>query len=1060
MTPASHHARIELLQTLALALLFGILAYLAIVITGGEEKIAAVWLPNAVLVAFILRRKRTNPYLICGAFAANILANLGVGHLPLRAVTLAMANSIEILIICGGMRRLGFAHPNMMRFDHLLTFTLIGGILAPSISSGIAAATLDTTASSVIIVWVEWMLKKSLGMLIVAPAIWVAVDAWQTRAKPSRRRTIEWFAIVAGGIFTLILIFGQSRFPLLFVVTPFVFLATFRLGGLGATAATVIIAIFASSATALGTGPIAMINGSLAEQLAVLQCFLAFNFVMSLPVAAMLESRANITRKLAESEDLNRSMLNNMNEVIFKTDVDGRWTYLNPAWENLTGFSVEESLGWRTTRLLHPDDLEDAREVYSAIVSGAVANRTLQQRFMRPTGETCYIDVNVKRLTDEKGNFTGTTGSIRDVTELAQHQQKLTERNALLTLLADNVTDAVLRLSITGECLYASPSARGLFELAPESMIGVNLITDFHPDDNVAVRETFQNLADGRVDRALIAFRSAAPFEPTRYRWMEANCAVVRDTGSGAPAEIIASIRDVSATKRLEQELRHARTIAEQAVIAKSAFLANMSHEIRTPMNGVIGFTDLLRAGDLDADQREQVEMIAESGQSMMQLLNDILDISKIEADQMQIAKEEVDLRHKIRSVLRLMEPAARAKGITLRVDVNDLVPDAIVGDALRLRQILINLIGNAIKFTKIGHVDLIVGVSQKLGYSTLFIDVKDSGIGIASDRIKSVFDTFTQADTSIGRRFGGTGLGLSITRQLVELMGGKISVTSSEGEGSTFTVNLPLRVAIGVKSAATAADASPLPFSMQLGSRRLLIAEDNEINQALMRAMMRKIGLQTVFASNGAEAVEAAVAAANEGQPFDMVLMDMQMPVMDGLEATRKLRDAGFDATQLPIVALTANAYAEDVAACLEAGMQDHLSKPVTLATVCSVLTRMMPVKLSLVQDEGAKQSHDVIEEMPASLIAQYERRKAETLAETEKLAGQTVISDAETRHFIDQLHKLAGTAGFFGDALLGSAASGLEREMEQASFELRPQIASAGLVGLNKARIALIAK
>ena len=448
--------------------------------------------------------------------------------------------------------------------------------------------------------------------------------------------------------------------------------------------------------------------------------------------------------------------------------------------------------------------------------------------------------------------------------------------------------------------------------------------------------------------------------------------------------------------------------------------------------------------------------MIAESGQSMMQLLNAILDISKIEAGQMQIAKEEVDLRHKIRSVVRLMEPAARAKGIALRANVDGDVPDAIFGDSLRLRQILTNLIGNAIKFTEKGQVELIVGVNKVSDSSALFIDVKDSGIGIASDRIETVFEIFTQADTTIGRRFGGSGLGLSITRQLVELMGGKISVQSSEGEGSTFTVNLPLHVAIKAKTAATAADASPLPFSMQLGSRRILIAEDNDINQALMRAMMRKIGIQAIFASNGAEAVEVAIAAANEDQPFDLVLMDMQMPVMDGLEATRMLRNAGFDGTRLPIVALTANAYAEDIAACLEAGMQDHLSKPVTLATISDVLTSFIPVETSAAQDEVSKQSHNITDEMPASLVTQYEHRKAETLAEAERLAGQTVISDAETEQFIIQLHKLSGTAGFFGDAELGSAAN-LEHEMEMASFELRPQIALAGLAGLSKAQHCL---
>ena len=1050
--------RNEAVRTFALALLFGILAYLAIVITGSEDRIAAIWLPNAVLVAFILRQERTNPWLICAAFTANLLANIAAGHIPLRAVGLAIANSVEISIVCIAMRRFGLARPDMMRFDHLLVFTLIGGIVAPFVSGGIAALVVHTTASSTgssaMSLWLAWMLTKSLGMLIVAPAIWITGDAWQARVKPTRRCMIEWLTILGIGTFVLVLIFGQSRFPLLFIVTPVVFLATFRLGGLGATAATVIVAIIALIATSLGAGPITLINGNLTEKLQVLQGFLAVNFAMSLPVAAMLESRAKITRALANSEELNSSMLDNMSEVIFKTDNDGRWTFLNPAWEKFTGYSVAESLGWRTTSLLHPDDRDAAQDIYGDIVSGDTEECTIRQRFIRRTGEACHIDVSVRRLTDDNDKFVGTTGSIRDVTELAEQQQALVERGALLSLLADNVTDAVLRLSLTGECLYASPSARGLFELAPTYMVGINLITDFHPDDDAPVRKTFSDLTNGTVDSALIAFRSASPLDPTRFRWMEANCAVVRDPATGTPLEIIASIRDVSATKQLEQELRDARAVAEQAVVAKSAFLANMSHEIRTPMNGVIGFTDLLSASDLDTDQRAQVEMIAESGKSMMQLLNAILDISKIEAGQMHIVEEEVDLHHKVRSVARLMEPAARAKDILLRADITDLVPNFIVGDALRLRQILINLVGNAIKFTEQGHVDLDVGVTEELAGPVLHIDVKDSGIGISPDRVGTVFDTFTQADTSIARRFGGTGLGLSITRQLVELMGGRISVRSKEGEGSTFTVKLPLREAAKEKPSRITASALPLPPCERMQSCRVLIAEDNDINQALMRAVMRKIGIDAVFASNGAEALTTVTLQAAAGNPFDLVLMDMQMPVMDGLEATRKIREAGFDAETLPVVALTANAYAEDIAACHAAGMQHHLSKPVTLATISEILTTFALSERPIHEDKVLNPQQSLVDEMPASLVAQYQDRKIQTLKEAERLAGLSVITDSESEQFIEHLHKLAGTAGFFGDGSLGLAAGHLEHELQLASFEMRPHIALAGLAALNDAR------
>ena len=1046
--------RTDMIRKIGLTSMFGILAYISMSFTRDQNGVAAIWLSNAVLVAMLLRRGKMDWPLILMAFLANWLANLWTGAAPLTGAGLALANSAEIIIVFFGMRRVTPERPDIMFYSHLLAFVIIGGLAAPFIGGAIAAVVLDTSITSMGDLWFSWFLTDSLGMLIVVPAIWIASDTWQARTATNIRPAIEWLGILGGSLLVMVVVFTQSRFPLLFMATPVIFFSAFRLGGLGATAASILVAIIASVATTLNLGPITLMGGTLTDQLYVLQCFLAVNFAMSLPVAAVVESRAKMTQALADSETLNRSMLDNMREVIFKADKSGRWIFLNPAWEDITGYSVQESLGWQTTRLLHPYDRETTPQVYADLVSGAVPECTMRRRFIRRNGETCHVDVSVKRLADRDGRFIGTTGNIRNVTELAEQQQVLQERGALLNLLEENVTDAVLRISLSGMCLYASPSAHSLFELTPEYMVGVNLITDFHPEDDTSVRETFRDLGNGKIDRALIAFRSASPLDPKRFRWMEANCAVVRDPENGAPIEIVATIRDVSATKQLEQELRDARTIAEQAVIAKSAFLANMSHEIRTPMNGVIGFTDLLLAGNLDADQREQVEMIAESGKSMMQLLNAILDTSKIEAGQMQIAEEVLDLRHNVRSVLRLMEPAARAKGIVIRSDVSELVPAMIVGDPLRLRQILINRVGNAIKFTEQGRVKLNIGVNSKPAGRSLCIDVTDSGIGISEDRVGTIFEKFTQADNSIARRFGGTGLGLSITRQLVELMDGQISVHSTKGEGSTFTVKLPLRVATGEKpGSSTPGDLPLLPFE-QLQSRRILIAEDNDINQALMRAMMQKIGIHAKFASNGSEAVAAIIAEAEAGTPFDLVLMDMQMPVMDGLEATRRLRQAGFDAGTLPIVALTANAYSEDVAACREAGMQDHVSKPVTLVTVNKILTRFAPAVSSNVSKEDLRPAQPKTDEMPASLVAQYQHRKAEAFTEAERLAGQTVISDAETKQFIDQLHKLAGTAGFFGDESLGSAASHLEHEMERASCELRPRTALAGLAGLSNAQ------
>ena len=252
-------------------------------------------------------------------------------------------------------------------------------------------------------------------------------------------------------------------------------------------------------------------------------------------------------------------------------------------------------------------------------------------------------------------------------------------------------------------------------------------------------------------------------------------------------------MRDVTERRQREANLADARAAAENATKAKSAFLANMSHEIRTPMNGVMGFTELLAGTPLDEEQRRFVAMIAESGRSMMQLLNDILDVSKIDAGQMRLAAEPVDIRHKMRSVVSLMEPAAAAKGISISSMIDDALPSLIVGDDLRLRQVLLNLVGNAVKFTQQGRVMIAATKAVDDAGPSLRIEVQDTGIGIPADRLEAVFEKFSQADTSIARVFGGSGLGLSITKQLIELMGGTLSVLSEVGEGTTFAVNLPL---------------------------------------------------------------------------------------------------------------------------------------------------------------------------------------------------------------------------------------------------------------------------
>lgn len=389
-----------------------------------------------------------------------------------------------------------------------------------------------------------------------------------------------------------------------------------------------------------------------------------------------------------------------------------------------------------------------------------------------------------------------------------------------------------------------------------------------------------------------------------------------------------------------EQEVRSALEKAENATQAKSKFLANMSHEIRTPMNGVIGFTQLLDDGNLNEKQQRYVQMISESGNAMMSLLNDILDISKVDAGLMAIHEESVDVQHILKNCVKLIYPTAETKGLELILDVDPQIPTAIVGDGLRLRQVVLNLLANAAKFTENGHVKLAVQyhpaqISAAGGKpAEVVITVSDTGIGIAPERISVIFEPFQQADDSTARKYGGTGLGLTISSQLVQLMKGRILLDSTVGRGSTFTVILPAERHQDSGTDEQCYPVDNMDQAQRPSPRRLniLVAEDHDVNQLLLQEMLEKFDCDFILANDGKEAVAEAKKAEAANQPFDLVLMDIQMPNMDGLKASKAIRDHGISAARLPIVALTANAYSQDIKNCLDAGMQAHLAKPFSI--------------------------------------------------------------------------------------------------------------------------------
>ncbi|MBC2778130.1 PAS domain S-box protein [Parasphingopyxis marina] len=1261
------------------AAVFACLAWMGITLTRDAGRIAALWLPNALLVAVILRKKRANALrFVAACNLANIAVGIGIGDTVVTAVGLALCNSAEVLIVYFGLRRIVGSQPDLTHFKTLGWFSLIGGIGAPAVSATLAVAILSITAAVPLAsTWLTWVVADGLGMLIAAPLLVVLGQELRKPRTWTRAAALEWVAVIGLGTIATALVFFQTSYPFLFMASLFVLLAAIRLGVTGAAISTVIVAAVATVATSLDSGPIHLVQGSLHTKVEVLQIFLLFTYAGSLPIASMLKARNRLQEQLEHSRDFAESILDNMREVVFRSDADGRWTFLNPAWEELTGYSIEESLGTHTTKLLVPEDFEKAQTQYPPLISGEVDELVLQQRFIRADGEILHIDVSVRALRGENGEFLGASGNIRDVTEARQAQQALREseerfrmlaetapigifqanvdgeltyvspgwtekiglsseaalgdawrskvvntddldadpawqgfekpgdrkerehhfktpggtdlwlrtvntavfdragkiagfvgaivdvtdqrrmveelrqsekrfqtlanlspagiyrtdavgnctyvndawlkiaglsredtmgpgwaqalhpddadnvratwaeaiatgtpfqaeyrfrqpdgsvswvmgiataehaedgsvqghigvvldisevveaRQALerersrFKFLAENITDAIITTGPDNICRYASPAFFELTGYRPEEVVGRPVEIPIDEEDAAEIVRTYEELFAGQEDRAVLRYRTE--HKQKGWRWHESNARLVRDPDDGAPQEVIASVRDITEHKIMEEKLRAARDAAEAAALAKSSFLANMSHEIRTPMNGVMGFADLLLESDLDAEQRQHAELIAESGRSMVALINDILDLSKIEAGQMTIASQPIDLRHTINGTLRLMIAAATNKGLVLESEIEDGLPEHILGDKLRIRQILSNLVGNAIKFTNGGSVRIRAQRVAEQGEPFLEIAVTDTGIGISPDRQAAIFDEFVQADGSTVRQYGGTGLGLSISRRLAGLMNGSLSLRSKVGQGSTFILRFPLVAADTPEAREEDAEDRRNQHAENHDDRCILLVEDHDINRLLVTALIEKAGFRFEVATDGVEAIDSIERAQREGRLYDLVLMDIQMPNMDGIEATRRIRAAGLPGETLPIIALTANAFQSDIDECLAAGMQAHIGKPVNMTELARVLDHWLPKRRQADVPEG---SDSTVE----ALRPRYETFKRKTLAQLERCYAALPHPKPDDIAELKRLmHKLSGSAAMFGDTTLGTRASELEQVIEQ---------------------------
>jgi PAS domain S-box-containing protein len=423
------------------------------------------------------------------------------------------------------------------------------------------------------------------------------------------------------------------------------------------------------------------------------------------------------------------------------------------------------------------------------------------------------------------------------------------------------------------------------------------------------------------------------------------NFFLIRDE-EGRPLRLADVVTDITERKQMEDDLRKAKDAAEYADRAKSEFLANMSHEIRTPMTAILGYADLMLDENVGRATREHVAVIKCNGEHLLGLIGDILDLSKIEAKKLQIERTRCSPVQVVAEVVSLMRPQAAAKQLTLKTELAQPLPETVLTDPSRLHQILVNLVGNAIKFTDQGEIRLAVRLNAANGRLGLCFDVTDTGIGMNEEQIGGLFQPFSQVDSSSTRKFGGTGLGLCISKHLAEALGGRIEVRSEPGRGSTFSITIdpgPLGGTYMIQNGQEAlldrpqSAAAATPDKIALHGR-ILVAEDVMANQRLISLLLRKAGAEVTAVENGQLAVETALAAREAGEPFDVILMDMQMPVMDGYEATRQLRKRGYTA---PIVALTAHAMAKDCQKCLDAGCDGYLPKPFQHRALLEMMAR-----------------------------------------------------------------------------------------------------------------------
>jgi len=925
-------------QAIAVLTLVGAAAWLCLMLTHHLGRITPIWVANAIWLAFLLESPRRRwPLLVLAGFTGDVIANKFAHDSWAVALGFGVANTLEVTICAVGMMAVLAGRFDIRRPKDLMVFCVAAAVCS-SLSAFVAAAVMFfQTGAAMAPNMLVWGLGDVLGLLIFVPPLTVAArgDLAALFRPAAAQRTA---AVISVGALSLIASAVLPQHPIMVMTPPVLILAALQLEFAGAALAVLVMSTASVVFICVGWVPMALAARTDLEQAFWLQAFLLVAALMTFPIAAVLASRRELEGKLFHAGEIAREAMRQA-QLAEELASIGYWRYdyatgvLTWSEEMFRIYGRKLADGQPTlpesVAFIHPDDQEAVRLHLKAYAG--VADPGLSVRIVRPDGELRWVTARSTTETDADGKLVARFGTLADVTEIKRTEAAAKESEERYRFLAEYAPDMIARTSLTGEIVYISPSSVRVFGYSPEEMISLNAQEMVHPDDLELVMAGIFRLIEERIERLPEPLCYRARHKDGAWIWIETNPTLIFDKITGEPVEFIDIVRNVTQTKLFEAELEEARQRAEEAAAAKSAFLANMSHELRTPLTSIIGFSQLMgEQDDLSDDTRHFAKRISDASEALLAIINDVLDFSKLDARQVALETRPLSMRRLVDEATGLIAIQAATKGVAVKTKLDARLPAQILGDVARLRQVLLNFLSNAVKFTEGGAVSVNVAYVDKGEGPRMRVEVKDTGPGISAEGVSRLFERFSQAEVSINRTHGGTGLGLAICKGIVELMGGTIGVNTKVGKGSTFWFEVP------AEEASEPVEQANDELTFDCPQLRLLVVDDTPVNRELVKLMLTPMGLQIQEAAGGAEGVKAAFT-----EPFDLILMDVRMPGVDGLEATRMIRGSSPFNAKTPILALTADVQPENFISCRNAGMNDIIAKPISPAELISKIFR-----------------------------------------------------------------------------------------------------------------------